>query len=223
MGISLSTASEGPASSASPAIDDVLFDFCGVLVEWHPERALEGLYPPERLDEFFAGDDRSGFYYFDDMLDGGVPFDQVLEAYARERPAETVEMFRAYHEHSGRGLVGMMPGMEELVADLKAQGVGVWGLTNWAAHTFEAAFGKFPLIMEGLDGVVVSGAEGMKKPDECIYRLALDRFGLDARRTVFFDDNSYNLMGAGALGMKVSEFCGAARARETLRSLGVAL
>ena len=46
----------------------------------------------------------------------------------------------------------------------------------------------------------------MRKPDHAFYRVMLERFGLDARHTLFIDDNLRNIHAAKALGMQVIHF-----------------
>jgi len=77
--------------------------------------------------------------------------------------------------------------MPQLIADIKAAGIEVYGLTNWAADTYETLAPRFPFL-NLLDGVVVSGQEGLQKPDPEIYRRTIERFNLDPAQTVFFDD-----------------------------------
>lgn len=69
--------------------------------------------------------------------------------------------------------------------------------------------------------VVVSGAEKLVKPDAAIYRLALDRFGLEAGRTVFIDDNAANVDGARGVGLIALHFTGEPKLRRELVALGL--
>ncbi|MDV5145760.1 HAD-IA family hydrolase [Streptomyces sp. SBC-4] len=48
---------------------------------------------------------------------------------------------------------------------------------------------------------IVSELEGLAKPDPAIYRLALERIGLQAERCVFVDDHEMNLPPAAELGI----------------------
>ncbi|XP_009958281.1 PREDICTED: acyl-CoA dehydrogenase family member 10-like, partial [Leptosomus discolor] len=50
--------------------------------------------------------------------------------------------------------------------------------------------------------VVESYWEGMRKPDPRIYKLCLDRLGVQARESIFLDNSSQNLKAAAQLGMK---------------------
>ena len=51
------------------------------------------------------------------------------------------------------------------------------------------------------DHIVISGEEGIRKPSEQIYRLALSRAGIDARDAVFIDDNEKNTLAAESVGI----------------------
>ncbi|GAA2084515.1 HAD-IA family hydrolase [Actinomadura alba] len=54
---------------------------------------------------------------------------------------------------------------------------------------------------ELFDCVVISAEIGMRKPDEGIFRHALDALGLRADECVFIDDIEHNIRAAEALGM----------------------
>ncbi|RAE29146.1 HAD family phosphatase, partial [Burkholderia multivorans] len=84
-------------------------------------------------------------------------------------------------EHS---LTGPIPGMADIVAELKDAGVRLLGLSNWSAETIHHAPVAAPAISE-LEDIVVSGREKLIKPDPAIFDLLLSRFGLDPDRTVF--------------------------------------
>jgi len=64
-----------------------------------------------------------------------------------------------------------------------------WGRTDYG-----------PLV-DFFDGVVISGAERLRKPDPRIYRLAAERVGVEAKACVFVDDVARNAEGAKAVGM----------------------
>lgn len=58
------------------------------------------------------------------------------------------------------------------------------------------------LFAELFDAVVISAEVGMRKPDERIFRHALDLLGLDAAECVFIDDIEHNIRAAEALGIR---------------------
>lgn len=66
-----------------------------------------------------------------------------------------------------------------------------WGTDGYPRQRLDAHF----------DVQVISGEVGLRKPDPAIYRLALDRLGVEPYRCVFVDDLERNLATARDLGM----------------------
>ena len=199
-------------------ITGVIFDMCGVLVDWRPARALDGLFAQEAIDDFLAEDDHCGFMYFDDLHDRGMDYDALLPEYEREYGARLGLMMRAYAAHADRALVGVMPGMQRLVADLRGRGVRTWMLTNWGGDTWPAVRNRFPELLGMMDGVAVSGLEtgGIAKPDRAFFDLAVARFGADRGRTLFVDDSPFNVAGARDAGLRAVRFESARSTRDLL-------
>ena len=210
-------------SMQSTAVTDVIFDFCGVLLDWQTRACLTGHYPEPVVEAICAPDDPHGFFRYEDRMDAGEDFADIYPDVVREQGEDIAAIFRYYIEHYGDALPRILPGMEQLLADLKRHGYGVWGLTNWSHETFHIAFDKFPQLERLLDGTVVSGVEKMHKPNADIYDLALHRFGLTADRCVFFDDTARNVVGANEVGIHGVLFDNALQARQALASLGVRL
>lgn len=59
---------------------------------------------------------------------------------------------------------------------------------------------------DAFDQMVVSAEEGIMKPDAAIYRIALDRLGVQPGEAVFIDDMQHNIIGAQAVGMYGVQF-----------------
>jgi 2-haloacid dehalogenase len=111
--------------------------------------------------------------------------------------------------------------MRELVAELDARGVPLFAITNFS-HEFWPLFrAQEAAMFAPFRDIVVSGVEKLVKPDAAIYRLALDRFGLDAGEAVFIDDNEANIAGARSVGIHALHFTGEPKLRRELRGLGL--
>src|SRR5437763_1718817 len=78
-------------------------------------------------------------------------------------------------------------GTARIVDELRTAGVPVYGLTNFSAETFPVARRRFP-VLDRLDGVVVSGAEGIAKPDPELFEVLLSRYRLVPARPVVAGD-----------------------------------
>ena len=72
---------------------------------------------------------------------------------------------------------------------------------------------------ELFDGVVISGDEGMHKPEPEIYELGCERVGLAPADCVFVDDLRENCEGAEAVGMTAVLHRGAERTLPQLEDL----
>ncbi|MFV0316628.1 MAG: HAD family hydrolase [Microthrixaceae bacterium] len=95
---------------------------------------------------------------------------------------------------------GVRDEMVDFARSLRGRGLGTGLLTNNAKE-----FAQFwrPLVPldELFDDVVDSSEVGMRKPDAAIYRLALERLGVESAETVFIDDAPGNVAGAEAVGI----------------------
>ena len=70
---------------------------------------------------------------------------------------------------------------------------------------------------------IISGREGVMKPDPAIYELALQRLGVSASEAVFVDDYPANVTAAQKVGLHAVRFRGLAPLRRSLEELGVAV
>lgn len=113
-----------------------------------------------------------------------------------------------------------IPGMEELVRELKDKGYGVWLLSN-ASHRQHEYWPRCP-GSECFDGTLISADHGLMKPQKEIYELCLEKFGLKAQECFFLDDAPANIEGANRCGIAGCVFhADAAQARAVLRAAGV--
>jgi len=197
-------------------VETVVLDLGNVLVPWHPERAFDGLVGPEEVQRFF---DDVDFLDLNRTLDGGRDWADARRELAARGPWYA-RMLDLYVANFPRTLGGEVPGMAQLVAELHALGLRLLGLTNWSAATFHHAVPAAPAIGL-LEDVVVSGREGVSKPDPRIFALLVQRFGLEPTTTLFVDDSATNVAAARAAGLPAVVFSEAARLRADLRSRGV--
>jgi epoxide hydrolase-like predicted phosphatase len=176
----------------------LLVDFGGVLTTnvFDSFRAFcegEGL-DPQAIKRLFREDPRAL-----ECVRGLERGDLTEEQFA-ERFGELLEL---EPERRG-GLVDRMFGhiqedgdMVEALRRARAQGVRTGLISNsMGAGRYDRS--TFP---ELFDGVVISGDEGMHKPEPAIYELGAERVGLPAADCVFVDDLRENCEGAEAVGM----------------------
>lgn len=202
-------------TAATGAVTAVLFDLGNVLVGWDPYAAFTDVLSREEVDAFFADID---FVERNHQADSGTSWSAVRSLVAASHPHHLASLDR-YVERFPSTLTGPVPGTTEIVDELLGAGMPVVGLTNWSAESFHHAVPAAPVIGR-LDGVVVSGEEGLAKPDPAIFELTARRFALDPARTVFVDDSPANVRAAHALGYLAILFTDAGTLRRTLVELG---
>jgi len=105
--------------------------------------------------------------------------------------------------------------MMNAVRRARAQGLRTGLISNsMGAGRYDRSI--FP---ELFDGVVISGDEGMHKPEPAIYELGAERVGLSPADCVFVDDLRENCEGAEAVGMTAVLHRGAERTLPRLEEL----
>ncbi len=201
-----------------PTVDAVLFDLGNVLVRWDPHGAFRGVASADDVERFFADVD---FPDLNRRADAGLPWAAVRAEVAASHPAHA-PLVDAYVTRFAATLAGPVPGTQRLVDELRRLGLRLFGLTNWSAETYPHGPRAAPAI-DLLEDVLVSGREGLVKPDPAIFELAAERFGLVPSRTVFVDDAPANVDAAARLGFQSLRFADADRLRDDLRAMGVTL
>jgi putative hydrolase of the HAD superfamily len=76
-------------------------------------------------------------------------------------------------------------------------------------------------IADAFDSIVVSGCEGLMKPDLAIFELTLARMGVAAEEAVFVDDFRVNVAAAQQVGFHGTRFRGLSPLRKWLQDLDV--
>lgn len=194
----------------------MIFDIGGVIIPWTPHRAFEQVMPAEQVPAFMERIGFAEWNHANDRLPSIVGAEEELVA---RFPADEVGI-RAYRRHFPLTIDAMVPGTPAIIAELQDAGVTIGALTNWAAEPFAVAREKFGILGRFQD-IVISGVEGIVKPDPAIYRLACERLGVNPEQAVFIDDTAANARAAAELGMTGLHFTTAERLRADLVGLGL--
>jgi len=76
-------------------------------------------------------------------------------------------------------------------------------------------------FLNWFDGIVVSGAEKMRKPAPEFYQILFDRHLVKPEEALFIDDNYRNVLAAEKMGIKSVHFTSAEQLRAQLAELGI--
>ena len=129
---------------------------------------------------------------------GSLTDEQAAELICRRLPERLHE---TVHELIDRWDRPILPveGMEELIAELKEKGYGIYLLSN-ASYRQHEYWPRVP-ASRCFDGTMVSADVKLVKPQPEIYRLLCDTFSLEPDECVFIDDAINNVEGAVLCGM----------------------
>ena len=179
-------------------IKSVIFDYGNVIVDWNPAY----LFLP-----VFGGDEEKCRYFTDHIcnrewftrMDRGEDMDVCVANLQKAFPDYAYEI-ALFRDRWFDMCHGDIPGMLEIIQDLKTKGIGVYGLTNWPAATFTEARRRFKTLAS-IDKYVVSSAVKLAKPEPEIFQLLLSKYDLKVDECVFIDDRKDNVNAAISLGM----------------------
>lgn len=200
-------------------VDAVVFDLGNVLVRWDRRLLYEQLIPdPVALDRFL---DEVLTLEVNAELDRGRPLAEVTAALAARHPDER-DLIDAFATRWPETLGEILDGSVAILEELRRLPVTLLALSNWGRDTFAAAEPRLPFLRH-FDHLVISGREGIVKPDPAIFELLCRRHDVVPARAVFVDDSADNIAAADALGFLTVHFSNPAQCRRALIDLGLDL
>ncbi len=174
----------------------VVFDIGGVLVDWKPHLAWAEALGSEDAAHAFI--ERTDFLARNARGDNGERFADLAQEL--DDPQDQ-RLFAAYVGLYTRTVENAIHGTWDVLDRLRAQGTPVHAITNWSAETWPEGLKVHPRLGEVFGTLVVSGQEGVMKPDARIFELLCARAGIAPEECVFIDDGLHNVEGARAVGM----------------------
>ncbi|MEL7517645.1 MAG: HAD family phosphatase [Pseudomonadota bacterium] len=201
-------------------IRNVVFDVGNVLVPWDPagiERTAfgearveaEGFVPPLRGNPIWIAVNR-----------GELSLKEAKAVYVSHHgfaPGDIDALWEALYAS-----FPLITDTRVMMDELKAAGYRLFAITD-NVHEIVAQLKRDYDFFDLFEAAAVSAELGFLKPDPRIYRWLLETGGIEANNSVFLDDVQRNVDGAKAVGMEAYLFTNAAKAREDLRTLGVAI
>jgi len=197
-------------------VDGVVFDLGGVLIDWNPRYLYRRLFDSEDEMEAFLGSVCTMEWHYQHDL--GRPMTETLPELVAQYPKYETQIMAWVREDEM--VAGAIEPTVEILRELSDRSVPCFALTNWPEDAFERVRDRFSFLAS-FAGIVVSGAEGVAKPDPAIFRLLLDRYQLDAATTLFIDDSPMHVQAARQIGMRVHRFTNAEALRRELAALGL--
>jgi FMN phosphatase YigB (HAD superfamily) len=198
----------------SPSV--VVFDIGGVLVDWRPHLAWADAF--DGLDEIEAFMTRIDFPALNQRADAGERFADLA---AELNDPEDARLLTDYVARYPATVPSTIAGSWALLDRLTARGVPVHAITNWSAETWPRGLSVHPRLGTAFGVTVVSGQEGVTKPDARIFEILCARAGVAPADCLFIDDGPHNVEGARAVGMDAVRFTGPPALERDLAARGL--
>ena len=205
--------------AAAPLTRSVaIFDLGGVLLDWNPRFLYRKLFNGDEpaMEHFLATVCTTEW---NERQDAGRSFAQAIEELLPDH-ADKLELIEAFGKRFGEMIRGPIGGAVDVLAELRERDVPLYALSNWSAETFAPQRQRFEFL-SWFEGIVISGLEGVIKPDPRIFRILLNRYGIAAETAVFIDDVARNAAAASALGIHGIHFRTPEQLRRELVTLGM--
>lgn len=203
----------------------LIFDFGGVVFQWNPVRLLAQVLPerantPETAtrwkDRFFQGY-TGDWGAFDTGLIDAAETQRRIAARTGLDPAEVQAVMDAVPD-----ALAPNPATVALLRRLRVAGHRLFFLSNMPAP-YAAHLSRTHDFLRGFEDGIYSCDVRLIKPDPAIFQLALQRFDIPARQTLFIDDHLGNIEAANRLGLPALLFTDAGALERDLVSRGIRL
>jgi 2-haloacid dehalogenase/putative hydrolase of the HAD superfamily len=196
----------------------VLWDVGNVIVRWDPRALYAKIFKePADLDRFLSHVCTLDWHIEHDR---GVSFADNAERLIRRFPEHAAEI-RAWDQRFDEMLSGPVPETAWAIEALAARDVPQFALTNMPQSKWPVVKALSPAHFGLFRDAVVSGDEGVIKPDRRIYEIVLERTGLSPVDLLFIDDSAANIAAAEALGFHTHHFTDPNLLRPVLKAHGL--
>jgi putative hydrolase of the HAD superfamily len=126
--------------------------------------------------------------------------------YKKELPKKLQKYYKEILECIARG-ARLADYSEPILKYLKGKGYKIYLLSNTNKWTWENYRNTtFKKIEKYFDGILLSHEEGIQKPDKAFYNLLFERYKLDPKECLFFDDKETNVKASKEVGMDAIVF-----------------
>ncbi|WP_419801917.1 HAD family hydrolase [Mucilaginibacter sp.] len=199
-------------------INTIIFDLGNVLINWDPKLLYNKIFDSEEKANYFL--ENICTLNWNEEQDAGRSLEAGTKALIEEFPQHKKDI-EAYYDRWEEMLNGPIEGTVEVFRQLKASGkYEIYALTNWSSELFPIALRQFEFL-KWFDGIVVSGDEGIRKPEAAFFQILFDRYQVKPENAVFIDDNLRNVEAARKLGIESIRFTSAEKLEKELQALDI--
>jgi 2-haloacid dehalogenase/putative hydrolase of the HAD superfamily len=196
----------------------VLWDVGNVIVRWDPRALYAKIFrEPADLDRFLSHVCTLDWHVEHDK---GVSFTENAAPLIARFPENEAEI-RAWDARFGEMLSGPVPETVAVIEALAERDTPQFALTNMPQSKWPMVQAVSPVHFGHFRDAIVSGDEGVIKPQRRIYEIVLERTGMAAQDLLFIDDSAANIATAMDMGFHTHHFTDPAGLRAAVERHGL--
>ena len=173
-----------------------LFDLGGVFFDWDPNYFYANVFETEDEKFFFLSEVCNDVWNI--KQDAGRTIIEAESELIPKYPKYEKEI-KLYYKNHRKMIRGTFEESIKVLNFLNKNNYKCYVLSNWSSETFygphQSMLDDYPFLNK-FDGLLISGEDKLIKPDPAIYELAIKRFNLIPKETVFIDDKLENINAA---------------------------
>lgn len=169
-------------------IKNIIFDLGNVIINYNQEQIISN-FSKNKEESIFIKEKIFNSQEWQLLDLGKINNDEAIVRIKEKNDKKYIKLIEVFlHEwYKGQQINKDIVGIAK---QLKKSNYNIYVLSNMAKETFE--YFKSIDFFKLCDGIVISADENIKKPDERIFTLLLDRYNLKAEECLFIDDDDTN-------------------------------
>ena len=166
-----------------------LFDLGGIFFDWDPNHFFKDIFDTKKETKYFLSNVCNDEWNL--KQDAGRSIAEAEFELISKFPHYEKEI-KMYYKNHRKMIRGTYELSVKILEKLKNQNYECYVLSNWSAETFDGMIADYPFL-KLFDGMLISGEVKLMKPNIDIYELAIKRFNLIPKETIFIDDKLENI------------------------------
>lgn len=196
---------------------NIIFDLGNVLLEFNPEKYLDQYFTDSNLiQELYQVIFKSPEWI--ELDRGTMSKDEFTDVICKRKPELKNEIKLVLN--NWEEMLDVKEASVKVLKNLNKKGYDLFALSNFHETAFQVVYDKYDFFSV-FRGMVISAREKCVKPEEEIYRILLENYGLAPGESLFIDDTRANLDTAERMGINTILFVNAVQLEEELHNKGI--
>ncbi|OPZ77842.1 MAG: Phosphorylated carbohydrates phosphatase [Alphaproteobacteria bacterium ADurb.Bin438] len=198
-------------------IKNIIFDLCGVLIDWNPRYLYRKILKDEKDIDFFLNHILTKD--FENRCNMGEEPRKVILDLIKIHP-EYKEAITAYDTRWQEMIGGKNSETYEILNELKGMSYKIYGLTNFPLCKFKEMDKQYTYAIP-YENNLISANLKVCKPDPMIYKMMIRRFNINPRESLFIDNTLSHVDAAIKEGIRGIHYTNPEKLRDALHILKI--